>query len=141
MASNGIAGYKGIFALSTANGSTVRDLAEVRNFTIDVTMGEIDVTTHDSSGYRDVIAGIVAWSGTAEYLNVQTSTYHKAVIDGLLNKAQIDAEFYPTGSSGDGYFSGDCFITNWTLGAPNEDALAVNISFVGTGTLTRTSSA
>lgn len=140
MASNGIAGYKGQFALSTANGGTVSDIAEVRDFSIQQTMSEIDVTTHDSSGYRDIVAGIVSWSGTATINHVQVSTDHKGIWDVLNGKTQVDGEFYPTGSSSDGYYSGDLYITDYTINSPNEDALTAGISFVGTGALTRSSS-
>ena len=140
MASNGIAGYKGVLALSTANAGTMSDIAEIRDFTIDQQMSEIDVTTHDSSGYRDVVAGIVSWSGSATLNHVQTSTDHKGIWDVLNGKTQVDAEFYPTGSSSDGYYSGDIYITNYSINSPNEDALTASFSFVGTGAITRSSS-
>lgn len=140
MASNGIAGYKGILALSTATSGTLSPIAEVRNWTISQAMSSIDVTTHDSSGYRDIVAGIVSWSGTAEFLYVTSSTDHKGIFDVMVNKTAVDAEFYPTGSSSDGYYSGDVYLTSFDLNSPNEDALASNITFEGNGQLTRSSS-
>lgn len=140
MASNGIAGFKGVLALSTANASSASDIAEIRNFNISMTMATIDVTTHDSSGHRDIVAGVESWSGTADYLQVMASTDHKAIFDVMAGRTQVDAEFYPTGSSSDGYFSGDIYLTGWDLSSPNEDALATNITFEGSGALTRSSS-
>ena len=140
MASNGIAGFKGMIALSSADAAASSDIAEIRNFTIDTSMTTIDVTTHDSSGHRDKVAGIQQWSGTAEYLQVMSNAGHKSVADVMLGRVRVDGYFYPTGSSSDGYFNGDMYLTGWGLAHPNEDALAANITFEGTGALTRSSS-
>ena len=91
-------------------------------------------------GHRDKVAGIQQWSGTAEYLQVMSNAGHKSVADVMLGRVRVDGYFYPTGSSSDGYFNGDMYLTGWGLAHPNEDALAANITFEGTGALTRTSS-
>jgi hypothetical protein len=63
-----------------------------------------------------------------------------AALDLLLGRTKIDAEFIPTGSSSDGYYDGQMFFTSWELSAPNDDALAQSLAFVGTGALVRQSS-
>lgn len=140
MATSAIAGYKAALHFSTSTGGSVSRLAELRDYTLTLEHAEIDGTSHDSSGTREVIAGTNSWNGSAELLTVMANATQKAVFDLLTAKTKIDAEFYPTGSSSDGYFSGQAFFTTFELSAPNEDALATNINFVGTGTLTRTSS-
>lgn len=137
MATSAIAGYKGVLALSTAAGGTVTEVGEIRNFNLSVEHAEIDATSHDSSGDREVIGGVGSWSGTAEWLHVQADVEQIEAYDVLVGRTKIDMEFYPTGSSGDGYYSGDGFLTGWELASPNDDAAAANISFVGTGALTR----
>ena len=142
MATSAIAGYKGVFRLTSTSTAAagLSDIAEVRNFSIDVTHDPIDATSHDSSGDKEIIAGTGSWTATAEMLHVQASTDHQAVFDSLTGRTKIFAEWYPTGSSSDGYYSGDGFLTNWGLNAPNDDVLTANISFDGTGTLTRSAS-
>lgn len=137
---NEIAGYKGVLAFTTSTGGTASELGSLRNFSIDQTMSPIDVTTHDSSGYREIIRGITQWSGSAEFLYVTASTNHKALSDLVGTSVPVTGSFYPTGSSSDGYWSGTMYFTNWGVSAPNEDALASNVAFEGTGVLTRTSS-
>ncbi len=137
MATSAIAGYKGVIAASTAAGSTMKEIVEVRNFNLTAEHAEIDATSHDSSGDREVIAGTGSWSGTADYLQVMGETTHQVLFDILANRTKVDWEFYPTGSSGDGVFSGSGYVSNWELAAPNDDALATNISLVGTGALSR----
>lgn len=137
---NEIAGFKARILLSTATGGTAAALANLRNFTIDYTMGTIDVTTHQSSGIREVIAGISQWAGGAEVFSVTSAATHKAVFDVLVGRTKIDMEFYPTGSSSDGYFSGSGFVSGWNLDSPETDGLGVSVSYEGTGALTRSSS-
>jgi len=137
---NEIAGYKAVLLFSTSTGGTKTDIASLRNFTINHTLGTIDVTTHESSGVRALIAGVSEWSGSAETLHVTSNATHKAAYDVLVNKTKVDTEFYPTGSSSDGYWTGECFITDWSLSSPDTDANAASISFEGTGALTRSSS-
>lgn len=137
MATSSVAGYKGIFKASTAAGGAKTALGELRNFTLSVEHAEIDATSHDSSGDREVIAGIGSWSGSAELLHLQSDAEHIETFDVLVNRTKVDFEWFPTGSSGDGYYQGSGYFTGWELAAPNEDALATNLSLVGTGALTR----
>ena len=137
---NEIAGYKGELLFSTATGGTKTAIASLRNFSIDHSHDPVDVTTHESSGVRTFIKGVTQWSGSAETLHVISAATHKAAFDVLTNGTKVDAEFYPTGSSSDGYWTGECFLTSWGFASPEEDANAVSISFQGNGALTRTSS-
>ena len=137
---NEIAGYKGVFGFSTSTGGSITELGSLRNFALDVNHAPIDVTTHDSSGHKDFIGGISEWSGTADYLHVTGTAGHKAIGDLLGTKTKVDVQFYPTGSSSDGYWSGNMYFSNWGISSPNEDALSANVGFQGTGVLTRTSS-
>jgi len=140
MATNAVAGFKGAILASTGSGGSVSRIAEVTNWTVTETMREIDATSHDSSGYGEVIAGIVRWSGSADALYVISDATHKTVHDVLSGRAEVDAEFYPTGSSSDGYYSGSMLFTQFQLASPNEDAFALNLTFVGNGVLARSSS-
>ena len=137
MATSGIAGYKGIFKSSTAAGQAETALGELRSFSLSVEHAEIDATSHDSSGDREVIAGTGSWSGSAEALHLQSDTEHTELYDVLVARTKVDFEWFPTGSSGDGYYSGSGYFTSWELASPNDDALAVNIGLVGSGALTR----
>lgn len=143
MATSAIAGYKGVMSLTSTSTAAagLSAIAEVRNWTISVEHAEIDATSHDSSGDREVIAGTGSWSATYEVQHVQTSTDHQGIFDALVGRTKIAAEWYPTGSSSDGYYSGIGFLTGWELSSPNDDVLAASGGFVGTGVLTRTSSA
>lgn len=143
MATAAVAGYKGAFFFSTSTAGTPTRAVEITDFTLTGEHSEIDATSHDSSGTREVIAGIDSWSGSADALHVMSSAEAgsmNAAFDVLTAKTLVDFEFIPTGSSSDGYYNGSGYFTNWELSAPNEDALAVSLSIVGTGVLTRAAS-
>lgn len=141
MATSALAGYKAALHFSTSStGGTLTRVAELRDYTLTVEHAEIDGTSHDSSGTREVIAGTDNWTGSAELLTVISNQTQKDAFDLTRAKTKFDAEFYPTGSSSDGLFSGSLFMRTFEQSAPNEDALGTSISFVGTGGLTRSSS-
>lgn len=141
MATSAVAGYKGLLKLSTAAAGSKTAVAELRNFSIKADRPEIDATSHESSGFREVIAGTFSWTGSADYLTVITNATQKAAFDLLSAGTKIDGEFIPTGSTGDGSWSGSLYITSWDFGSPLGDATASNIAFTGTAALTRNSSA
>lgn len=141
MATSSVAGYRGLLKLSTSStGGSLTAIAELRNFSIKYDRPELDATSHESSGFREVIAGSANWTATADYLTVQTNTTQKNAYDLLYNQTKVSGEFIPTGSSSDGYYTGSCYVTSWDLGAPHDGVTASNISIVGTGALTRSSS-
>lgn len=137
---NEIAGYKARLKVSTSTAGSVAALASLRNFTINAQLNPIDVTTHESSGISDFIAGVSQWSGSAELFSVTSNATHKGVYDVLAGKIKVNGEFLPTGSSSDGLYSGELFITSWGLNSPENDGLGASVSFQGTGALTRSSS-
>ena len=140
MPTSAIAGYKAALFVSTSTGGAVARLAELKDYTLTVNHTEIDATSHDSSGVREVIAGITDWSGSANLLHIMADAKHKGIFDLMFTRVKAKFEFYPTGSSSDGNYTGEGFFTGFELGAPGEDALGNSVSFVGTGALTRSSS-
>jgi predicted secreted protein len=137
---NATAGYAGFLYAGASTGSITK-IAELREWTISAEMSEIDATSHDSSGQREIIAGIRSWSGSAEYLFASTAATQTQLHDLLVGGTKTDFEFYPIGtSSGFPTYSGEGYMTSWELTGPNEDAIAANVSFVGTDTLTQSTS-
>jgi TP901-1 family phage major tail protein len=137
MATAAIAGYSGFLHVGST-GAAIK-IAELREWTISAEMSEIDATSHDSSGTREVLAGVRSWSGSAEYLFAGNSSGQTSLHDLWAAGTKIDAEFYPAGTSSSfPYYTGEGYITGWEVSGPNEDAVAGNISLVGTGTLTQT---
>lgn len=140
MATNAIAGYKGKVLVSASTSAAVAALAEVRNWELALDHTPIDATSHDSSGDRELIAGIGHWTGTAEFLQVMGNSGHQSLFDVTAARTKVLFEFYATGSSSDGYYNGEGFLGGFNLGSPNEDGLQTNVSFEGSGAVVRNSS-
>jgi predicted secreted protein len=140
MATQAIAGYRALLNISTSTGGSLSQVAELKDYTLDVSHQEIDVTSHDSSGSREIIAGIDQWTGSGEINYVVASSNHKALFDVMVGKTLVDFEFIPTGSSSDGYFSGTGYVSGFSMNAPTEDALGASVTFTGHGTFARSSS-
>lgn len=139
--SQALAGYKATLTVSTESGQAKAKIVELRNYTLRPSHAPINATTHDSSGDREIIAGTGQWTAQADILWVVASTSHQALHDVLAGRIKVDAEFAPTGSTADGTLSGSGFVTDWTMGAPNDDALNAGLSLEGDGALVRNSSA
>jgi hypothetical protein len=140
MATGAIAGYKGFVWAGPSTGSLLKIL-ELREYNITYEMGEFDATSHNSSGYREVIAGIRSWSGSAGFLYAGASSSQEQLFT-LLDGGTLSAiEFYPQGtSSGFPIYTGSGYFTNWGLAGPNEDVIDGTVDIVGTGALTQTTS-
>ena len=139
MATSAVAGYKALMQTSTASGQNSSTVAELTDYTLTTNHAEIDATSHDSSGTREIIAGVDSWEGSATLQHVQDETSHQELHDVLTGKTKLDFVFIPTGSTGDGTFSGSGFVTTYEVTAPNEDSLGANVNFAGTQGLTRNS--
>ena len=137
--SAGLAGYKAMVYFSTSTAGSLAKIAELRNFTIRQTHAPINATSHDSSGDRELIAGTGSWAGSADGLYASTNATQQNMQDILQSRVKVNMEAYPKGTSSGGYWSGEIFVTDFELSAPNEDAAAYNISFEGHLVLTSTS--
>lgn len=144
MSTSALAGYKAIARSSTAAGGAKVKIAELRNYRIKVAMNEIDATSHDSSGAREIIAGVEQWEASVEYCQVMSTAAAtlsgQTIVDTLLTPTKVDFEFYPTGSSSEGGYNGSGYFTDWELAAGQDGAVMTNITLKGTGLLVRSSS-
>lgn len=134
MATSAIAGYKASItskvSTSTAAATT---LGELRDYTLSVEMSEIDATSHGSSGWREIIAGIKSWNFDAEALYVDDNATQDQLRDALSGDTKLTVTFIPI--TGDKKWQGSAYVTSWDLSGPTEDAAATSISGMGTGAL------
>lgn len=126
-----VAGFRALLSISTSTGGSLVPIVELKDYNINVTSNVIDVTNHDSSGHREVITGIDQWEGGGTVNYVIDSSGQIALYAVLTAKTLVDFEFYPTGSSSEGYFSGSGFVTGFNLTAPMGDAVGAALTFTG----------
>ncbi|MGV7234753.1 MAG: phage tail tube protein [Nitrosomonadaceae bacterium] len=98
-----------------------------------VNRAEIDVTSKDSGGWKDVLYGLGDWSISAEGIVALDSSTNAGYLFGLQTaKTTVNVKF-STDTSGDDYYHGSAIITNLTMSAPMEDKATFSCTLVGDG--------
>ncbi|MFW6079004.1 MAG: phage tail tube protein [Gemmatimonadota bacterium] len=134
MASSAISGHKAKLHIMTQDSTEAAvEIGELRNFTLTVEAEEIDVTSHDSSGWRERIYGLRTWGLDGEALYVDDNTGQDQIREALSSETVKTITVVPT--TGDKNWQGDAIATSWDLGGPNDDAAITNFSVVGTGAI------
>ena len=140
MATASLTGRLATIRLSTASTATTSQtaIAELKDYTLTVNRAEIDVTSHDSSGFKEVLSGIADWAWTADVLYLSTQASQADARDALLNSQLVNITFKQTTANASKKFQGKMRMTQFTVGHPTNDAVVGTMAGVGHGTLTRT---
>ncbi len=110
-------------------------VAEIANWSLDMSADDIDVTSFDSEGWRERIQGIKEWSGSFEgNFDPTDSAGQAALINAWLNGQPVTLELQVNSSV---KFSGDAFVTP-SIETPVDDKVSFSCDFQGTGELTPT---
>lgn len=115
-------------------------LAEQTNGTIDCTTDQIDVTSKDNDGWKDKLAGLKDWKGSAEgivdYASGGSNKYdYNGLMDAWLNRTTLSVSF-KLGTGGT-ILSGSAYISSFQTNAPMEDKVSYSLEFEGVGALVR----
>lgn len=137
MPTGAIPGFNAKLAVSTDGGSVYNDIGEMRDVTLTVEADEIDATSKDSAGWREFLEGLTQWGGTAEGLWLDVNTGQDAVYNALVAKTTVMLRLRPKTGAGLDQYIGTAIITGYEVANPLDDAVAVNITFRGTGALAK----
>jgi predicted secreted protein len=133
----------GVFAELWMDSATIAKVLGLSDYTIDISMGTVDVTDHDSAGWGEKMTTFAQWTATAKFwylmdatTGVQETTQAKA-LTALPAGTVMLVEFRPNGTgSGKAKLSGSCRISKWATAAPTSGAQNMDISLEGIGALT-----
>ena len=116
-------------------GDTPKKVAEIANWSLDMSADDIDITSFDSEGWRERIQGIKEWSGSFEgNFEPGDTNGQAALINAWLNGEKVKLELQVNASV---KFSGDALITP-SIETPVDDKASFSCDFSGTGPLTPT---
>jgi len=147
MATAGLTGRKAILRASTAAASTATTsqtaFAELQNYTLTVSSDVIDVTSHDSAGFKEVLQGIRSWSWSADLIHISTGAGQGALRAALLTTAAagaplVNISFMQTTATASKKFVGKTRLTGFEVSHGTNDAVLGKMSGVGSGALART---
>jgi predicted secreted protein len=137
-----LTGNNGNIKLDASVGGSVATIAQVRNFSVELTRDTIETTTMGVD-VRTYLTGLSSWSGSADiYFDSASSGGHfntHAVLNptsGTVGQATLTFEGYLADAAGK--FSGEVIITGFTVTASMDGMVEASISFQGSGACTYT---
>ena len=108
-------------------------IAEISNWSLDLGADDIDITSFDSEGWKEYLAGLREWSGSIEgNFDSTDTTGQKAILNAWLNGTKLSFTFEV--SSGV-TFTGDAFVKP-SIEVPVDDKASFSCDIQGTGALT-----
>ena len=111
-------------------------IAHSSDFSVTWNVAEVDITSKDSSGHKNVLGGMRDWSGSGSGITaLDSSANWSAIFANYGSRATVNLKF-STNTSGDKYYHGTALMTTGTLTAPMEDKVTFDFSFVGSTVLT-----
>ena len=132
-----LTGNNGVVKIDNAGG-TPTTVAEVRNFSVDMTSDTIE-TTVMGTDQRTYVKGLSSWSGSADiYFDTGTFGNIAALNPTAISvgAAPITIELYLDTASKK--LSGECIITGYTVNTSMDGLVEASISFQGSGACTYT---
>lgn len=137
-----ITGNNGVIKLDASVGGSIATIANVRNFSIELTRDTIETTTMGVD-VRTYVNGLSSWSGSADiYFDPAASTGTIAT-HAVLNPTsgtvgQSTLSFEGILNSTAGTFGGEIIITGFTVNSTMDGMVEASISFQGSGACTFT---
>ena len=130
-----------ILKVSPSSGGTEAKLMHSQNVSLSVNVDTIDISTKDSSGFRDLLGGQKSFSlsadGLMDFAGVAADTEVDELLDQMLDRTAVTFTFAL--STPAGYtLTGSGFITSLEISGGTEDAPTYSCSIEGTGALTKT---
>ena len=108
-------------------------VAEIANFSLDLGADDIDITSFDSEGWKEFLAGLKEWSGSFEGNFVPGDTNgQKAILNAWLNGTALELDFKVSDTV---TFSGSAYVKP-SIEVPHDDKASFSCDIQGTGALT-----
>lgn len=124
------------------NGTTFNvyvDGTEVASSTsaeLSMNVAEIDVSSKDSLGNKEILPGQKDWSISGDFLeNTASSNYNFSDFYALYQNRTVVSIKFSEETSSNKYYIGQAYLTSVSASAPMEDAVTGSFTFVGTGKL------
>tara|TARA_R100001224_G_scaffold22468_1_gene11536 strand:+ start:224 stop:649 length:426 start_codon:yes stop_codon:yes gene_type:complete len=130
-----------ILKVSPSDGGTEAKLMHSQNVSLSMNVDTIDISTKDSSGFRDLLGGQKSFSlsadGLMDFAGVAGDTEPDELFDQMFARTAVTFTFAlatPAGYT----ITGSGFITSLEISGGTEDAPTYSCSIEGTGALTKT---
>lgn len=110
-------------------------LSGQRDATLNMEMAELETTTKESEGNKEVEAGEFSWNLDCDRLISDIGSQTDAIETAFFAREKVILEILHI-ATGKGY-KGAALITSLSIEAPYQDAVTSSVSFIGSGPLTQ----
>jgi TP901-1 family phage major tail protein len=131
-----------ILKVSPSDGGTEAKLMHSQNVSLSMNVDTIDISTKDSSGFRDLLGGQKSFSlsadGLMDFAGVAGDTEVDELFDQMFDRTAVTFTFgLSSPTTGDYTYTGSGFITSLEVSGGTEDAPTYSVSIEGSGALTQ----
>ena len=131
-----------VLKVSPSDGVADVKLMHSQTVSLSINVDTIDISTKDSSGFRDLIGGQKSFSlsadGLMDFAGVAGDTEPDELFTQAMNRTAVTFIFgLASPTTGMYTYSGSGFITSMEYSAGTEDAPTYSVSIEGSGTLTQ----
>tara|TARA_R110002012_G_scaffold203294_4_gene372665 strand:- start:3074 stop:3508 length:435 start_codon:yes stop_codon:yes gene_type:complete len=122
----------------TDGAGTLGKVAHSTDATISFSAETVDITSKDTSGYRDTIAGLKSWTANlTAFIDYSSSFGQEELVDKWIAGECVTIRF-TTNVSSDVYYEGDATITSVELNSSGaEEAASFSITLENAGAITK----
>ena len=108
-------------------------IAEISNWSLDLGADDVEITSFDSEGWKEYLAGLKEWSGSIEgNLMTDDTNGQKAILNAWINGETLEFTFeVSTGVT----FEGEALVKP-SIEVPVDDKASFSCDITGTGALT-----
>lgn len=128
-----------ILKVSPTDGGAVAKLMHSQNVSLSTSVDTIDITTKDSSGFRELLGGTKSFSlsadGLMDFEAVAGDTDVQELFTQMLDRTAVTFTFALASAAGYTVF-GSGFLTSLEISGGTEDAPTYSCSIEGSGALT-----
>lgn len=111
-------------------------VANIDEFKLDIQMDMEDITNFGSAGWKEQVATIKSWSGSAKgKWNMGDTAGQKALQDALLGGTTVAGVFNINGTNN---YAGSCFVKKISIGQPVKGVVDFSADLEGTAALSYT---
>ena len=112
-------------------------IAEISNWSLDLGADDIEITSFDSEGWKEYLAGLKEWSGSIEgNLKTDDTNGQKAILNAWINGETLEFTFEVSSGVSS---QGEAFVKP-SIEVPVDDKASFSCDITGTGALTMLSS-
>lgn len=133
--SQAFAGYSGKIYISTDGGTNYIPIGEATEMKFSIKTDDMDVTSFDSVGWKESIAGLKEWEADTSALYLYSNAGQDALYNALVNSSVLRLRLLPKTGTGNKGYQGDSIITSFEVSSKVDDIVSLSANFKGTGAL------